>query len=232
MAATRPRSAAALRSAQLQLLLPLLLPSLLLLLLLLPVPADGTELTFELKDNAKQCFYEEVQQGARNTLDYQVITGGNYDVDCRVEGPTGEILYKEMRKQYDSHVWTAEKKGIYAICFSNEFSTFSHKTVYFDWQIGDEKPVGKASTNGAVSLTQMESACVTIHEALKSVISYQTHHRLEEAQDRYQAEHLNSRVTLWSVGETLMLLSVVVGQVMLLKSFFADKHTGSSRVGL
>ena len=24
------------------------------------------------------------------------------------------------------------------MCFSNEFSTFSHKIVYMDWQIGDE----------------------------------------------------------------------------------------------
>nr|XP_032836344.1 transmembrane emp24 domain-containing protein 3-like [Petromyzon marinus] len=77
----------------------------------------------------------------------------------------------------------------------------------------------------------MESACVMIHEALKSVMSSLTNHRLEEAQDRSQAEHLNSRVMLWSVGKMLVLLSMVVRQVILLKSF-ADKHPGSSCVGL
>ena len=31
--------------------------------------------------------------------------------------------------------------GEYQFCFSNEFSTFTHKTVYFDFQVGDEKPL-------------------------------------------------------------------------------------------
>lgn len=29
----------------------------------------------------------------------------------------------------------------FQVCFSNEFSTFSHKVVYMDWQVGDEKPL-------------------------------------------------------------------------------------------
>ena len=34
---------------------------------------EATELTFELPDNAKQCFYEEVEKGQKCTLEYQVI---------------------------------------------------------------------------------------------------------------------------------------------------------------
>lgn len=47
----------------------------LLLLLLLLLRAErlrGAELTFELPDNAKQCFHEEVEQGVKFSLDYQV----------------------------------------------------------------------------------------------------------------------------------------------------------------
>uniref|UniRef100_A0A8C4WZT8 Transmembrane p24 trafficking protein 7 n=1 Tax=Eptatretus burgeri TaxID=7764 RepID=A0A8C4WZT8_EPTBU len=192
---------------------------------------EAVELTFELEDNAAECFYEDIEQGQKSTVDFQVITGGSYDVDCKIEAPGGMVLYKEARKQYDSHTWTAEKNGIYSICFSNEFSTFSHKTVYFDWQVGEEEPLFSDKGTRAVAMTQMESSCVSIHEALKSVIGYQTHHRLEEAQDRYQAEDLNSRVNLWSVGETVILLLVGIGQVMLLKSFFSEKKT-SLRMGL
>lgn len=47
--------------------------SLLLLLLLLRAERlRGAELTFELPDNAKQCFHEEVEQGVKFSLDYQV----------------------------------------------------------------------------------------------------------------------------------------------------------------
>lgn len=71
---------------------------------------------------------------------------------------------------------------------------------------------------------QMESACVTIHEALKTVIDSQTHYRLREAQDRARAEDLNSRVSYWSVGETVALFVVSFSQVLLLKSFFTEKR--------
>ncbi|XP_004617607.1 transmembrane emp24 domain-containing protein 3 isoform X2 [Sorex araneus] len=204
----------------------------LLLLLLLPLllraeGPRGAELTFELPDSAKQCFYEDVALGVRFSLDYQVIAGGHYDVDCSVEDPQGRNLYHGTKKQYDSFTHQVELAGVHQFCFSNEFSTFSHKTVYFDFQVGDEPPILPDMGSRVTALTQMESACVTIHEALKSVIDSQTHYRLREAQDRARAEDLNSRVCCWSVGETVVLLVVSLGQLMLLKSFFIDKRPSS-----
>lgn len=43
------------------------------LLLLLPGPSSGSEITFELPDNAKQCFYEDITQGTKCTLEFQVL---------------------------------------------------------------------------------------------------------------------------------------------------------------
>uniref|UniRef100_A0A665VPF3 Transmembrane emp24 domain-containing protein 7 n=2 Tax=Echeneis naucrates TaxID=173247 RepID=A0A665VPF3_ECHNA len=189
----------------------------------------GSELTFELPDNAKQCFYEDITIGTKCTLEFQVVTGGHYDVDCRLEDPDGNTLYKEMKKQYDSFTFTASKNGTYKFCFSNEFSTFTHKTVYFDFQVGDDPPLFP-NENRVTALTQMESACVSIHEALKSVIDYQTHFRLREAQGRSRAEDLNTRVAFWSIGEAIILLVVSISQVVLLRSFFSDKKTTTTRV--
>lgn len=76
----------------------------------------------------------------------------------------------------------------------------------------------------------MEAACVTIHEALRTVADSQTHYRLREAQDRARAEDLNSRVSYWSLGETFTLFVVSVSQVLLLKSFFTEKRPISRAV--
>ncbi|NXG22899.1 TMED3 protein, partial [Grallaria varia] len=189
--------------------------------------AGGTELTVELPDSDRRCFHQELESGIKFTLDYQVISGGHYDVDCYVEDPNGKTIYQETKKQYDSFPHHTEVKGVYTFCFSNEFSTFSHKIVYFDFQVGDEPPILPDMNNRVTALTQMESACVTIHEMLNSVIDSQTHYRLREAQDRSRAEELNGRVSYWSVGETLILFVVSIGQVMLLKSFFTEKRPGS-----
>ncbi|XP_010285674.1 PREDICTED: transmembrane emp24 domain-containing protein 7-like [Phaethon lepturus] len=131
-----------------------------LTLLLVACAARASEITFELPDNAKQCFYEEIVQGTKCTLEFQVITGGHYDVDCQVEGPDGAVLYKEMKKQYDSFTFTASKNGTYKFCFSNEFSTFTHKTVYFDFQVGEDPPLFP-SENRATALTQVKELCLT-----------------------------------------------------------------------
>ena len=69
----------------------------------------------------------------------QVITGGNYDVDLEIMSPAKRVLYKDMKKQYDSFTWTADVEGEYQFCFSNEFSTFTHKLVYFDFQVNLSK---------------------------------------------------------------------------------------------
>jgi protein ERP2 len=71
----------------------------------------------------------------------QVVTGGSYDVDVVLEAPNKEIIYRQVKSQFDTHTFTAPYTGEYAVCFSNEFSTFSHKLVYMDFQVGDEPPL-------------------------------------------------------------------------------------------
>ncbi|XP_032374488.1 transmembrane emp24 domain-containing protein 3 [Etheostoma spectabile] len=184
--------------------------------------AFGTELTFELPDNDKQCFYEELEKDVKFEIDFQVIAGGNYDVDCFVTDPLYNVLYSEKRKQYDSFSHTTAMAGVYKVCFSNGFSTFTHKTVYMDFRHGDEEPLVQTMT-GSTALTQLESSCVSIHEILKVVADSQTWYRLREAHDRTKAEHLLERVTYWSIGETVLLFVIGIGQVLMLRSFFSEK---------
>lgn len=76
-------------------------------------------------------------------------------MDCYVEDPNGRTIYKETKKQYDSFPHHTEVGGVYTFCFSNEFSTFSHKTVYFDFQVGDEPPILPDMSNRVTALTQV-----------------------------------------------------------------------------
>ena len=40
--------------------------------LLTLIVVECTELTFELEDNARQCFYEDIKKDAKGTLEFQV----------------------------------------------------------------------------------------------------------------------------------------------------------------
>jgi len=183
----------------------------------------GIELTFELPDNANQCYYEEIAQGVDCVIEFQVVTGGQYDVDMSLEGPNGKVLYKDIRKQYDSFSWKTDAVGTYKVCFSNEFSTFSHKIVYMDWQIGAERALPNTREH-MTAMTMMDTSASGIHERLKVVDDYQTHHRLRESTSRKRAEELSDRVLWWSVGQTVVILFIGISQVFVLRSFFTDKR--------
>lgn len=193
----------------------LLLLSLLLTILL----TGGVELTFELPESAKECFYQEIDKNVSSTLEFQVVTGGQYDVDVVLEAPNKEIIYKQQKTQFDSYPFVAAMSGVYKVCFSNEFSTFSHKLVYMDFQVGNESPLPGLGEHVTV-MTQMESSAEEVHKNLNSILDFQTHHRLREAQGRKRAEDLNERVLWWSVMETVVILAISIGQVFILKNFF------------
>lgn len=185
--------------------------------------AVSVELTFELLDNAKDCFFEFIPKNTTATLEFQVVTGGSYDVDVTLEAPNKEIIYRQLKSQFDSHTFVAPTSGDYAACFSNQFSTFSHKLVYMDFQVGDEPMLPGLGEHSTV-MTQMESSAEKVHKSLVTVADYQTHHKLREAQGRKRAEDLNERVFWWSLLETIVILTVGIGQVCILKNFFSEKR--------
>lgn len=188
------------------------------------------ELTFELADNDKQCFYEELKTDSTFVLEFQVVSGGDQDVDVQLKDPYKQLLYEELQKQYDHIERQAQSDGIYEICFSNEFSTFTHKVIYIDWRVdGDpEHEINGTRAQGIEGpLTLMETSVEKIHLNLEKTIDYQTHHRLREATGRARAEDLQERVQIWSLGQFILIIIVAIGTVLLLRSFFTDRRTSS-----
>lgn len=114
--------------------------------------------------------------------------------------------------------------GEYIFCFSNEFSSYSHKVVYVDFQSGDEAPIVPSLGTHHTALTQIETSASNIHEALKVVIDYQTHHRLREMTGREEAEYLNERVQYWSIGQTVLIVMVSLLTVYVVRNFFAERR--------
>lgn len=112
--------------------------------------------------------------------------------------------------------------GTYKACFSNEFSTFSHKLVYVSFQVGDE-PALPGLEEHATALTQFQTSAEEIHKSLNAILDYQTHHRLREAQGRKRAEDLNERVLYWSFFECMAVLIIGISQILVLRNFFSEK---------
>ena len=135
-----------------------------------------------------------------------------------MKSPNGRVLYQDQRKQYDSFRTTAVEDGQYEVCFSNEFSTFTHKLVF-----GDEAPlVGPSSPIGAMTL--METSLQQMHDRMNNVGDYQKHYQIRESQGRAHAEDLNERVQIWSILQLIVIITVGILQVTLIRSFFSNRR--------
>ncbi|XP_067874220.1 transmembrane emp24 domain-containing protein 3-like [Heterodontus francisci] len=193
-------------------------------LMLLPLAfAAFTELTFELPDKEVECFFEEVEKDAQYTLVFQVVAGGHYDVDCFIEDPTRRMVYRKHKIRYDTVVGKAEIAGVYKFCFGNQFSTFTHKKIYFHLQAGEEPPILRNVEDKVSALTLLESSCTSIHYALRTVVSLQAQQRVQATIDRLHAEDISIHIVYWASSETIIVFLVTVGQVIILKRFFTEK---------
>ncbi|XP_054276990.1 transmembrane emp24 domain-containing protein 7-like [Macrosteles quadrilineatus] len=194
--------------------------SLIWLLLALPFHLHGTQLTFDLAENSEECFYEEATKGCTVSLEYQVVAGGSNDVAVIVKDPTGRTVYQQDRSEYDSVALTAVQNGSYVVCFGNQFSTFTSKRVFMDFEVSDLPSQESVST----AMTQLESSLQNIQDSLDSIVNHQTHHRLREAHSRMRADDLNHHVLWLALAKTTTMLLVSVTMVIVVKTFFSYRN--------
>ncbi|KAH9279616.1 Transmembrane emp24 domain-containing protein 7 [Echinococcus granulosus] len=185
---------------------------------------ESSSFTFELPDGETRCFYAVLKQDERTTVEFQVTSGGNFDIDVTLRDPTTNPVKVLQREQYDYFDYTARMEGEHELCFSNEFSSVTHKVVYMNWDLESEKadPLGDAPVN------MVDSIIYTIHENLRNAAAAQTRVRLQEATSRSFVEALNERVTWGSLIHVAVILFVAVGQVYLLRSLFNSPSSAAA----
>jgi len=99
---------------------------------------------------------------------WQVLRGGNLDIDVQVTSPKGKVLYSENRRQRDTFPIEVSV-GTFTFCFSNEFSGVTHKVVHFSVKPSEmdtralAREVGRAAIKPGVN-TMTESMMEAIHE--------------------------------------------------------------------
>ncbi|EDX17688.1 GD15965 [Drosophila simulans] len=73
---------------------------------------SAVEFTFDLADNAVDCFYEEIKKNSSAYFEFQVSAGGQLDVDVTLKDPQGKVIYNLEKATFDSHQFVAETTGV------------------------------------------------------------------------------------------------------------------------
>ncbi|KAG7163213.1 transmembrane emp24 domain-containing protein 1-like [Homarus americanus] len=196
------------------------------------------EMTVEVKAGTEECFYEMVKAGETLDVEYQVIDGGQGELDINfyVAGPLGTVLVQDLRRGEGSHRTTMSEQGDYRICWDNTFSHFNTKTVFFGvmienenddddddlWDSGFEASV-TAEDIYEMKIEDIKGAMDRIRGHLTKSRFMQDQLRAYEARDRNVAENNCSKVNTWSIVNVVIMLVTGIIQVVLLKSLFDDK---------
>ncbi|ELU08615.1 hypothetical protein CAPTEDRAFT_99876 [Capitella teleta] len=183
---------------------------------------------FDLPDQEEHCFYEAFDtESVPMTLEFTVLQGGQFDIDASVTDPDGVMFYNESRLSHDS-VTFQPSNGTYEFCFSNEFSSYTHKIVQFIVRPSAISVRGLEAFRLMNTVpTLIESAMDQVRLACSDIAELQWEYRLREARSRYKAEELKMEVSYMAAMATICIVISGLGQVFFVKALFTDDRSKS-----
>jgi len=184
----------------------------------------GTSFSFNIDATREECFFEDVNAGVPVGLMFQVTQGGFLDVDVRIQGPDGKVIYTAERQTDGKYNFITHIQGEYSFCFGNRMSTLTPKKVSFVVHVGEE-----AKPNEVLKqehLSPLEQSILQVGQGIQSIVDEQAYMKMREQVHRNTNESTNERVIWWSLFEVLVLIAMSLWQIYYLRRFFEVKRVG------
>ncbi|CAG2202966.1 ERP2 [Mytilus edulis] len=211
-----------------------ILPKILLFLCLVDISIGmDNDFTVDIPAGHQSCFFETIKtRNIEFEVEYQVIDGGDMDINFFLQAPDGRVLLTESGKSDAAHKFTADIEGDYQLCFDNTFSRFSSKLVFFEI-LSDEND-DENTTNWKNAKEELGTLIdMTVDDFQKLIDNVQTNLdqtelaqtmlRNFEARDRNAQEISFNRVNFLSAVQAFVMISVGLTQVLLIRSLFDDR---------
>jgi len=186
---------------------------------------------FEVAANAQECFSQHLPADIDIVFLWHVVRGGDLDIRVRMSDPSGKVIFEELHSDEEDsgeHEFTPDEVGDYEICFDNRMSTWTPKVIAFslltELDNEEEVPVHKAIPAGLADIYPTETSLNTLDTRMKDLHNHFRHLKTLEAQSRKTIENTNSRVMWISIGESLVLLGMSIGQIFYLRRFFETRR--------
>lgn len=109
----------------------LVLSLLLVVLSILHLHAFDIELTVLVPANQRECFHQLLEVGRTVDVEYEVIAGGELDINFWLYSPSNRVVKSDFKKRDGQQLLKVEEPGEYRFCFDNSLSRFHQKQIYF-----------------------------------------------------------------------------------------------------
>ncbi|CAF0720302.1 unnamed protein product, partial [Brachionus calyciflorus] len=159
---------------------------------------SAIKLTFEVENNEQFCLFHKFNNSIEYMFKYGVLKGGYLDIDFFLESPIGKRVYSGSKiRKLDVFNFQSTQIGVYKFCFSNSFSTISHKVVFFELRPLDPRYIDtlrkESDTNIPFAFTSHENSLEKIHKFMETVSEIQIFHKHEKTIGSNFAEIISQR---------------------------------------
>jgi len=177
----------------------------------------------EVDAHKEECFHEKVSAGTKLGFTFEVAEGGFLDIDVSITGPDSKVIHNGERESNGRYEFAAHIEGQYNFCLSNKMSTMTPKIVMFDINVGNA-PTDISEGDVTEEHSKLESMMSELSQAMQTVKHEQDYMEVRERIHRAVNENTNSRVVMWAFFESVVLVSMTLGQIYYLKRFFEARR--------
>ncbi|SCV05954.1 LANO_0H18844g1_1 [Lachancea nothofagi CBS 11611] len=168
----------------------------------------------------KECLYFDlVSNDDSIVISYQVLTGGNFEIDFEITAPDESVIATEKQKKYSDFLLKSFGLGQYSFCFSNSYGT-ALKKVEVTLELEKENLGAHSAPEDAISSHSIEE----IERNLNKITKMMNYLRAREWRNMYTVKSTESRLVWLSMLTMGLMVGVSVIQATIVQFLFKDRQ--------
>uniref|UniRef100_A0A915ERN6 GOLD domain-containing protein n=1 Tax=Ditylenchus dipsaci TaxID=166011 RepID=A0A915ERN6_9BILA len=201
------------------------------LLFLHCIRAGEYDLTVEIPPGKFQCFFQTVAEKHKSLeIDYQVIDGGDLNVNFMLIFGANILKQDDMKTDgshslFSGSMWNSQEITKSALTTHSATRRGKSSSSKFICMMP-----GKRMEELGMTVTQFHDSFGRIKSLLSKIEYYQAMQRSQENRDRVIMNANHDRVLLWSIINSVVLISVGAVQVFMIRSLFEENSKMAEEV--
>lgn len=172
---------------------------------------------------AKECLYHDLQDDDHTLIiNYQVLYGGDFELDFEITSPTGESIVKQTNEKYADFLLKTFGLGEYSFCFINPYSQLKKVEFTIQLDLKEEEEENKSSINSDTIVS--EHALSEIDRNLGKIDRIMNYLRAREWRNMSTVKSTGER----SVYLSWLIIFIMVGlgavQAFAVQFLFSDRN--------
>lgn len=171
---------------------------------------------------SKECLYYDILRDEDSlVVGYQVLTGGNFEIDFTITGPDGSEIVSEKQRKYSDFVLKSFGLGKYSFCFSNSYGTALKKVeVTLELEKSSFDIQDTQNTEDAVA----NHAVAEIDRNLNKITKVMNYLRAREFRNMSTVNSTESRLKWLSILVMIIMAGISVLQALIIQLFFKSRQ--------